>query len=154
MLLVFCVAWITNFLNEVFNMKHLNAVSFFLFIFIACTNAQTKNSWRTTAGEGISQHPFLYVGEWDMRHPEAQSMFLVRDGKLTWKYSKPIAHAFGGHSGVWWCDTLSNGNIVFACIVRRRIITPGQKSSCGDSMSGGQNAFMPAHRKMTASWWC
>lgn len=29
----------------------------------------------------LSRHPFAYVGEYDTRHPEKQTLFIVRDGK-------------------------------------------------------------------------
>jgi hypothetical protein len=38
-------------------------------------------------GKGLAQHPFLYTGEWDYRKTN-QTMFIVRDGKVVWTYSR------------------------------------------------------------------
>jgi len=59
-----------------------------------------------------------------MRHPEAQSMFLVRDGKLVWKYSKPMRTLSGSIQEFDDATLLSNGNIVFACMSGAGIISP------------------------------
>jgi hypothetical protein len=72
----------------------------------------------------LKQHPFLYAGEWDIRHPEAQSMFLVKGGKVVWKYSIPIRTANGNIQEFDDITMLSNGNIVFACMSGAGIITP------------------------------
>ena len=29
----------------------------------------------------LSRHPFAYVGEYDTRHPDKQTLFIVRDGR-------------------------------------------------------------------------
>src|SRR5688500_8628219 len=39
-------------------------------------------------GRGLAQHDFLYSGEWDTRNP-TETMFLVRGGKVVWKYEIP-----------------------------------------------------------------
>ena len=75
-------------------------------------------------GNGIKQHPFLYVGEWDVRNPKAQSMFLVRDGKVVWQYSIPQRTATGRIQEFDDATLLSNGNIVYACMSGAGIITP------------------------------
>ena len=66
-------------------MKQLTMVLLFLLSCMTFADGQTKYSAEQLPGKGLNQHPFLYAGEWDMRHPEAQSMFLVRDGKVVWK---------------------------------------------------------------------
>lgn len=43
----------------------------------------------------LSRHDFLYVGEFDTRNPEHQSIFLVRNGKVEWSYSLPLHNAEG-----------------------------------------------------------
>ncbi|MGH9523085.1 MAG: alpha-L-fucosidase [Terriglobales bacterium] len=59
-------------------------------------------------GKGMAQHPFLYCGEWQRRSTDEQTMYIVRDGKVTWSYTNP-------HKGeIDDCTMLSNGNIVFA----------------------------------------
>lgn len=75
-------------------------------------------------GKGVEPRPFLIAGEWDTRHPEAQSIFLVRDGKVAWKYSIPLyvcPFAIQQFSDV---NMLSNGNILFACMSGAGIISP------------------------------
>lgn len=86
--------------------------------------AQTTPQPYQLPGLGLKQHPFLYAGEWDTRHPEAQSMFLVKGGKVVWKYSIPIRTANGNIQEFDDITMLSNGNIVFACMSGAGIITP------------------------------
>lgn len=43
----------------------------------------------------LSRHNFLYVGEFDTRKPECQSIFLVRNGKVAWSYSLPLHNSAG-----------------------------------------------------------
>jgi len=102
----------------------LSVILFFLPLII---KAQTSNSVNKLPGNGLRQHPFLYVGEWDSRHPEAQSMFLVRDGKVVWKYSIPMHPDSGGNQEFDDVTMLSNGNIVYACMSGAGIITPDKK---------------------------
>jgi hypothetical protein len=94
---------------------------------LAALNAQTKTSGEQLPGKGLSRHPLLYVGEWDTRHPEAQSMFLVRDGKVVWKYSIPMRTGAGGVQEFDDVTLLPNGNIVYACMSGAGIITPEKK---------------------------
>jgi len=86
--------------------------------------AQTTPQPYQLPGLGLKQHPFLYAGEWDTRHPESQSMFLVKGGKVVWKYSIPIRTANGNIQEFDDITMLSNGNIVFACMSGAGIITP------------------------------
>ena len=39
-------------------------------------------------GTGLAQHPFFYTGQWDFPKAE-QTMYIVREGKITWSYSIP-----------------------------------------------------------------
>jgi hypothetical protein len=94
---------------------------------LAALNAQTKTAGEQLPGKGLSRHPLLYVGEWDTRHPEAQSMFLVRDGKVVWKYSIPMRTGAGGVQEFDDVTLLPNGNIVYACMSGAGIITPEKK---------------------------
>jgi hypothetical protein len=75
-------------------------------------------------GKGIKQYDFLYAGEWDMRKPNAQSMFLVRGGKVVWQYSIPMFTATGAVQEFDDATLLSNGNIVYACMSGAGVITP------------------------------
>lgn len=75
-------------------------------------------------GKGLRQHDFLYVGEWDLRKPLEQSMFLVRKGKVVWRYAVPLRTATGGIQEFDDATLLSNGNIVYACMSGAGIVTP------------------------------
>jgi hypothetical protein len=59
-----------------------------------------------------------------MRHPEAQSLFLIREGKVVWKYSIPMRTLSGAIQEFDDATLLSNGNIVFACMSGAGIISP------------------------------
>lgn len=74
-------------------------------------------------GHGLSEHPFLYAGEWDYRYPE-QTMFIVRDGKVAWTYSIPIKLASGTLQEWGDATLLSNGNIVFSRKTGAGIVAP------------------------------
>ena len=89
-----------------------------------CANKDLRGqvSW-----PGLSQHPLLYVGEWDTRHPGAQSMFLVRDGKIVWQYSIPLRAPSGGNQEFDDVTMLPNDNIVYACMSGAGIITPHKR---------------------------
>ena len=112
--------------NGRIGMRHLG-VACCLVMSLAALNAQTKTSGEQLPGKGLSRHPLLYVGEWDTRHPEAQSMFLVRDGKVVWKYSIPMRTGAGGVQEFDDVTLLPNGNIVYACMSGAGIITPEKK---------------------------
>jgi hypothetical protein len=99
----------------------------FLLVFWTVGLHAQKDSSYQLPGKGLNQHPFLYVGEWDTRHPEAQSIFLVRDGKLVWQYSIPMKTPSGGIQEFDDVTMLSNGNIAFACMSGAGIITPEKK---------------------------
>jgi len=77
-------------------------------------------------GKGLSQHPFLYTGEWDHRKTN-QTIFVVRDGKVTWTYSIPINDTNGTLQELGDATMLSNGNIVFCRKVGASEITPDKK---------------------------
>jgi hypothetical protein len=66
-------------------------------------------------GNGLSQHPFLYAGEWDTRKA-LQSMFIVRDGKVVWHYSIPLHNGAGGIQEFDDATLLPNGNIIYSCM--------------------------------------
>ena len=86
--------------------------------------AQTVGNDYKLPGKGLKQHDFLYAGEWDLRKPKAQSIFLVRGGTVVWQYSLPL---FTGTKHVQEFDDatlLSDGNIVYACMSGAGIITP------------------------------
>lgn len=66
-------------------------------------------------GNGLAQHPMLYVGE------NCNKMFLVNDGKVIWTYSTGPHPEF---DDVWM---LSNGNILFSRMAYIAEITPDKK---------------------------
>lgn len=66
-------------------------------------------------GNGLSQHPMLYVGE------NCNKMFLIKDGKAIWTYSTGKGPEY---DDVWM---LSNGNIVFTRMKYIAEITPDKK---------------------------
>jgi hypothetical protein len=78
-------------------------------------------------GNGLSQHPFLYAGEWDTRKPEAQSMFLVKDGKIVWQYSIPMKAPRGGIQEFDDATLMPDGNIVFSRMSGAGIVSPDKK---------------------------
>ena len=96
------------------------------FFALSCSfaGAQNINKDYKLPGKGLKQHDFLYAGEWDMRKPTAQSMFLVRGGKVVWQYSIPLRTATGGIQEFDDATLLSNGNIVYACMSGAGIVTP------------------------------
>jgi hypothetical protein len=86
--------------------------------------AQNKAKDYQLPGKGLKQHDFLYTGEFDVRKPQAQSIFLVRDGKLVWQYSIPLRTATGAIQEIDDIHLLPSGNIVYACMSGAGIITP------------------------------
>ena len=76
-------------------MKNASLLSILLIFSCALAVAQAVNKEYKLPGKGLKQHDFLYVGEWDTRKPTAQSMFIVRKGKVVWQYSIPLRTATG-----------------------------------------------------------
>jgi hypothetical protein len=95
-----------------------------LFIFYNFGAAQTAIKETSFPGKGLKQHDFVYVGEWDLRNPQAQKMFVVRNGKVVWQYSIPMHSATGGVQEFDDVTMLQDGNIVYACMSGAGIITP------------------------------
>jgi len=98
--------------------------SIILLLICAIVSGQTIRKDYNLPGKGLKQHDFVYAGEWDMRKPNAQSLFVVRDGKVVWQYSIPLRTATGGIQEFDDATMLSNGNIVYACMSGAGIITP------------------------------
>ena len=83
----------------------------------------------TTPSSGLAQHPFLYCGEWNFIEPQ-QTIYLVRDGKVTWSYSIPFdVVVYGEHhkAELGDCTRLSNGNILFSRRFGASEVTPEKK---------------------------
>jgi hypothetical protein len=76
---------------------------------------------------GLDHRSFLYVGEWDTRHPDAQKMVLVRGGKVVWDYSIPLHPSPNKNQEFDDITMLPNRNIVFARMSGAGIVTPDKK---------------------------
>ena len=107
-------------------MKDRKLVVAILFYFASAlaAGAQTSLKDYKLQGRGLHQHPFLYVGEWDFRNPQAQKMTIVREGKVVWQYSIPMRTATGSIQEFDDATLLPNGNIVYAYMSGAGIITP------------------------------
>jgi hypothetical protein len=66
-------------------------------------------------GNGLAQHPMLYIGE------GYNKMFLVNDGKVVWTYSTGSGNEY---DDVWM---LSNGNILFSRMQYIAEVTPDKQ---------------------------
>ncbi len=77
-------------------------------------------------GKGLAQHSFLYTGEADSRNKD-QTLFVVRDGKVAWKYSVPSYDPDGAMEELGDATMLSNGNIVFCRKVSASEVTPDKQ---------------------------
>jgi hypothetical protein len=77
-------------------------------------------------GRGLAEHSFVYTGEWDHRRND-QTIYVVRDGQVSWTYSIPIKDANGVLQELGDATMLSNGNIVFCRKVGASEITPDKK---------------------------
>ena len=83
---------------------------------IACSDNWTNGITLTNLpGNGLAQHPMLYVGE------NCNTMFLVKEGKVIWTFSTGPRPEF---DDVWM---LSNGNILFSRMEYVAEITPDKK---------------------------
>lgn len=79
-------------------------------------------------GNGPTQHPFLYAGEWDTRKPQEQSIFIVRGGKVVWQYTMPLKNAATGNYQEFDDATqLSNGNIIFSHMSGAAMVSPDKR---------------------------
>ena len=86
-------------------------------------------------GNGLAQHPMLYVGE------NYNKMFLVNDGKVIWTYSTGKGNEY---DDVWM---LSNGNILFTRMQYVAEITPKKEVVWRyDAPAGDRNPHLPADR--------
>jgi hypothetical protein len=105
-------------------MKKISVLCWITMFIVNCIQAQQSKSEPFLPGNGLKQHDFLYAGEWDVRKPKAQSIFLVQNGKVVWQYSIPLRSATGGISEFDDATLLANGNIMYACMSGAGIITP------------------------------
>jgi len=70
----------------------------------------------------LSRHPFAYVGEYDTRFPEKQTLYIVRDGKVTFEYSIPLHDEWGRIQEFDDVRVLDNGDIVYAAMSQLGIL--------------------------------
>jgi xylan 1,4-beta-xylosidase len=77
-------------------------------------------------GRGLEEHDFFYTGEWDIRKP-VQTMFIVRQGRVVWRYSIPNVNSHGVSQELDDATLLPNGNVVFATRAGAAIVTPDKK---------------------------
>jgi hypothetical protein len=79
-------------------------------------------------GNGLSQHPFLYAGQYDFRNP-VQKIFIVRDGKITWTYEIPTYASDDAKTLQEISDAtlVSNGNVTFARKTGAGVVTQDKK---------------------------
>ena len=67
------------------------------------------------------------TGEFDSREKRDQTIFVVRDGKISWSYSIPFNDKNGVSQELGDATMLSNGNIAFCKKTGASIITPDKK---------------------------
>jgi hypothetical protein len=105
--------------------KALNTTILLLICWIAA--AQSPIVEYQLPGKGILQHPFVYIGQLDKRKPDAQSIFVVRNGQIVWQYT--ISLKGEGNVNQEFSDVtmLRNGNIVYACQSGAAIVNPEKK---------------------------
>lgn len=77
-------------------------------------------------GKGMSEHDFLYAGEWDTRK-DTQTVFRVTGGKVVWTWSFPIKDANNQLSEFSDIHQLSNGNVLYARKTGADEVTPDRK---------------------------
>ena len=66
-------------------------------------------------GNGMSEHPMLYVGEW------CRALYVVDQGKVIWSYA---AEGKGEFEDAWM---LSNGNVLYARLTHVAMVSPEKK---------------------------
>src|SRR5450631_1873813 len=93
---------------------------------VVATDDTTKKKY-LPSGNGLDHRSFLFVGEWDTRHPEGQKIFLVQSGKVIWDYSIPLHPTPNTNQEFDDITMLPNRNIVFARMSGAGIVTPGKK---------------------------
>ena len=92
----------------------------------AATDESAAFSPAKLPGRGLSQHDFLYAGEWDTRKPY-QSLFLVRAGKVVWSYSIPLRPAPDLVQEFDDASLLPDGNILFSRMRGAGLVSPDKK---------------------------
>ena len=104
----------------------LNQLMLIALLFMLAKPA-TAQTYQTMKDNGIKHKSFLFVGEWDTRHPDSQKMSVVRDGKVIWQYMISLRPTPDKIQEFDDATMLPNGNIVFAEMSGAGIITPDKK---------------------------
>ena len=107
-------------------LRCLLSAAFFL-LTVSAIGQRNDKPQKLFKGNGLKHHSFLFVGEWDTRHPEAQMMSLVRNGKLVWQHSIPLHPTPNVSQEFDDVTMLPNGNIVYAQMSGAGIITRDKK---------------------------
>lgn len=77
-------------------------------------------------GKGMAQHNFLYSGQWDTRK-DSQTVYLIRNGHITWQYAIPIKDAAGQLNEYSDIHLLPNGNVLYAYKTGAAEVTPAKQ---------------------------
>ncbi|MBW8735064.1 MAG: hypothetical protein JF571_12315, partial [Asticcacaulis sp.] len=78
------------------------------------------------ADAGLARHPFLLSGEWDHRR-DAQTLYLVRHGRLVWSYAIPNQDASGQGVELGDATILPNRHVLFAHKTGASEVTPDKR---------------------------
>src|SRR5574344_2347342 len=70
----------------------------------------------------LTRHDFAYVGEWDTRHPDKQTLYIVKNGKVDFQFSIPMRDSLGRVQEFDDIRVLPDGNIMFAAMSQLGII--------------------------------
>ena len=99
----------------------LSAVLWIAMSSIRCFGQLSNDSLPNLPGKGLLQHPFLYAGEWQNQQMTDQNMYVVKGGKIVWKFVMGYYGEYGD------ATMLSNGNILFSRLSGATEITPSKK---------------------------
>ena len=75
----------------------------------------------------LTRHAFAYVGEWDTRHPDRQSLFVVNNGQVTFQYCIPMHDAQGRIQEFDDIRVLPDGRILYAAMSQLGMLSPKGK---------------------------
>jgi hypothetical protein len=77
-------------------------------------------------GKGLSEHPFLYCGEYEF-NADQQTIHLIRDGREVWNYQikfRTMRQEKADIQELGDCTLLSNGNVIFTTRFGAAEVTP------------------------------
>lgn len=80
----------------------------------------------TLPGKGLSEHPFLYCGEYEF-NADQQTIHLIRDGREVWNYQikfRTLRNEKADIQELGDCTLLSNGNVIFTSRFGAAEVTP------------------------------